>query len=103
MDQIKASRVILDDYAGKILAATYSSPKTHSAAWADTLDGLADVTVVDDAIVSFRYAGTEYVVADGDLMLGTTTRWYIPAATGVETLWPEGDPAPPAASVRQKT
>jgi hypothetical protein len=66
-----------------------------SAAWGDTLDGLPDVTVVNDAIVSFRYAGTEYVVADGDLMLGTTTRWYIPAG-GVATLWPEGDPAPAA-------
>jgi hypothetical protein len=63
---------------------------------ADTLSGLADITVVDDAIVSIRYAGTEYVVANGDLALGTTTRWYIPADTGVETLWVEGDPAPAA-------
>ena len=63
---------------------------------ADTLSGLADVTVVDDAIVSLRHAGTEYVVANGDLVLGTTTRWYIPADTGVETLWAEGDPAPAA-------
>ena len=66
-----------------------------TAAHADKLSGLADVTVVDDAIVSFRYAGTEYVVADGDLTLGTTTRWYIDA--GVEVLWPEGDPVPAAA------
>lgn len=65
-----------------------------AAAHADTLTGLADVTVVDGAIVSLRYEGTEYVVADGDLALGTTTRWYIDV--GVETLWAEGDPAPAA-------
>jgi len=65
-------------------------------AGADTLIGLADVTVVDGAIVSLRHAETEYVVADGDLTLGTTTRWYIPADTGVATLWAEGDPAPAA-------
>jgi hypothetical protein len=67
-----------------------------SAAQAHTLTGLPDVTVVDDAIVSLQYLGTEYVVADGDLILGTTTRWYIPTDTGIETLWPEGDPAPAA-------
>jgi len=61
---------------------------------ADTLSGLADVTVVDGAIISFRYDGTEYVVADEVLALGTTTRWYIDA--GVETLWAEGDPTPDA-------
>ena len=66
-----------------------------SVGQADTLTGLADVTVVDDAIVSLRYEGTEYVVADGDLVVGTTTRWYIPAG-GVETLWAEGDPTPAA-------
>jgi len=66
-----------------------------TSAHADKLSGLADVTVVDDAIVSFRYEGTEYVVADGDLVLGTTTRWYIPAG-GVETLWVDGTPAPSA-------
>jgi len=62
---------------------------------ADTLSGLADVTVIDGAIVSFRYEGTEYVVDDEVLSLGTTTRWYIDA--GVEVLWPEGDPVPAAA------
>ena len=36
------------------------------------------------------------VVADGDLMLGTTTRWYIDPVTGAETLWADGDPAPAA-------
>jgi hypothetical protein len=61
---------------------------------ADTLSGLADVTVVDGAIVSFRYEGIEYVVADEDVALGTTTRWYVDA--GVETLWAEGDPTPDA-------
>ena len=59
---------------------------------ADSLSGLADVTVVDGAIVSLRYEGTEYVVANGDLLLGATTRWYV--VDGVETLWVEGDPAP---------
>jgi len=59
-----------------------------------SLSGLADVTVVDGDVVSLRHAGTEYVVANGDLVLGTTTRWYIDA--GVEMLWAEGDPAPAA-------
>ncbi len=67
-----------------------------SAALGDSLTGLSDVTVVDDQIVSFRYDGEEYVVAADDLMLGTTTRWYVPSDTGVETLWAEGDPAPTA-------
>ena len=62
---------------------------------ADSFSDLADVTVVDGAIVSFRYEGTEYVVEDGDLTLGTTTRWYVPAS-GVETLWEDGTPAPEA-------
>ena len=39
---------------------------------ADSLSGLADVTVVDGAIVSLRYDGTEYIVANGDLLLGAT-------------------------------
>jgi hypothetical protein len=60
---------------------------------ADTLSGLADVTAVDGVVVSIRHEGTEYVVADGDLMLGTTTRWYV--LEGVETLWAEGDPTAP--------
>ena len=63
---------------------------TH--AQVDTLSGLADATVVDGAIVSVRDGETEYVIADGDLILGTTTRWYVEG--GVETLWAEGDPAP---------
>ncbi|MEE9463964.1 MAG: LamG-like jellyroll fold domain-containing protein, partial [Candidatus Neomarinimicrobiota bacterium] len=60
-----------------------------------SLSGLADVTAVDGAVVSLRHAETEYVVANGDLALGTTTRWYIDPNTGDETLWVEGDPAPP--------
>ena len=67
-----------------------------SIGWADSLDGLPDITVVDGEIISLLYSGTEYVAADGDLVLGTTTRWYIPTDTGIETLWAEGDPAPAA-------
>ncbi|MCU0916934.1 MAG: discoidin domain-containing protein [Planctomycetes bacterium] len=63
---------------------------------ADALAGFSDITVVSDAIVSLRYEGTEYVVANDDLMLGTTTRWYIPTATGVPTQWVDGTPAPAA-------
>ena len=59
---------------------------------ADTLSGLADVNAVDGAIISIRDGETEYLVADGDLILGTTTRWYV--LDGVETLWAEGDPVP---------
>jgi hypothetical protein len=64
------------------------------SARADKLTGLSDVTVVNGEIISLRYGGTDYVVADGLLVLGTTTRWYV--AGGVETLWPEGDPVPAA-------
>ena len=67
-----------------------------NAVKADALTGFSDITVVGDAIVSLRYAGTEYVVANDDLMLGTTTRWYIPADTGVPTLWAEGEAVPEA-------
>ena len=66
------------------------------AVQADALTGFSDITVAGNAIVRLRYAGTEYVAANGDLMLGTTTRWYIPAAAGVPTLWRDGDPAPAA-------
>jgi len=61
------------------------------AAQADLLTGLSDVTVVDGAIQSFRFGGTEYT-PDG-LMLGTTTRWYV--LDGVPTLWEEGGPTAP--------
>ncbi|MFC1760604.1 hypothetical protein ACFL6U_00815 [Planctomycetota bacterium] len=59
------------------------------------LTGVADINVVDDAIVSISYGGTEYLVAEGDLTLGTTTRWYLDA-NGVEIQWVDGDPAPAA-------
>ncbi|MGD8501677.1 MAG: PEP-CTERM sorting domain-containing protein [Phycisphaerales bacterium] len=63
-----------------------------SAVQADLLSGLPDVTVVDDAVISLNYEGTDYVVADGDLLLGTTTRWFV--IDSVEYLWPDGDPQP---------
>jgi len=66
-----------------------------TSAYADKLTGMSDVTVVDGEIISFRHDGVEYVVADGDVALGTTTRWYVDG--GVETLWVEGDPVPAAA------
>lgn len=66
----------------------------HTCVLADELVGLSDVTVVDGVIVSLRYEGVEYVVEEGDLVLGTTTRWYIQG--GVENLWEEGTPAPAA-------
>ena len=50
-----------------------------TAVRADTLSGLADVTVVDGEIISLRYEGVEYVVANRDLTLGVTTRWYVSA------------------------
>lgn len=64
-----------------------------SVARADALAGVSDVTVVDGVLVSFRYDGTEYVTDSEDLMLGTTTRWYILPGEN-PTLWVEGDPAP---------
>ena len=81
----------------KLLCLTIFAMVVNAASvWADSLSGQADITVVDDAIISLRYAGREYVVADEDLILGITTRWYIPADTNVPTLWVEGDPAPEA-------
>ena len=65
-----------------------------ASAHADELIRLSDVTVEDNEIVSIRFEGTEYVIADGFLQLGTTTRWYI--ENGVEVLWPDGDPVPAA-------
>jgi len=66
-----------------------------ASARADELTGMADVTAVDGEIISFRHEGVEYVVADGDVVLGTTTRWYVDG--GVETEWIEGDAVPAAA------
>jgi len=76
------------------VAMALLSVQLCSVARADELAGVSDVTVVDGTLTSFRYDGTEYVTDSEDLILGTTTRWYVPAATGVPTLWPEGDPAP---------
>ena len=58
------------------------------------LVGLPDIQVDNDELVSLTYDGTTYVVADGDLVTGTTTRWYIDPASGAETLWPDGTPYP---------
>ncbi len=79
-----------------ILAVYLMLVVATGSAQADTLTGLADVTVADGAIVSLRVDGTEYVVADNDLILGTTSRWYIPADSNEAVLWAEGDPAPEA-------
>ena len=68
------------------MMAALSSPS-----WAD-LAGLPDVTVVDGAIVSLRYGGADYVVADGDLVLGETTRWWVDGE-GNEILWDPNDPS----------
>ncbi len=76
------------------LATLLLSTLFCGAVQADKLTGFSDVTVVSDTIVSLRYGGTEYVVAKGDLMLGTTTRWYIPPATKIPTVWKDGDPTP---------
>ena len=65
-----------------------------ASAHADELIRLSEVTVADNEIVSIRFEGTEYIIADGFLQLGTTTRWYI--ENGVEVLWPDGDPVPAA-------
>ncbi len=63
---------------------------------ADSLEGLPTVTVTNGTIVDLTYNNIKYVVADGDLSLGTTSRWYIDPTTKVETLWAVGGPTPPA-------
>ncbi|MHC4517254.1 MAG: hypothetical protein ACYTAS_01580 [Planctomycetota bacterium] len=75
------------------VAAALVSALVASVARGDELAGVSDVTVADGVLVSFRYDGTEYVTDSEDLMLGTTTRWYVPTG-GVATLWAEGDAAP---------
>ena len=82
-------------YKRFILLILLMAAVLNTSACADELVGLADITVTNDELVSLRYEGKEYVVADEDLTLGTTTRWYV--VGGVETLWPEGDPVPPEA------
>ena len=56
---------------------------------ADSLIGLSTITVVEDAIVDITYMGTTYVVDDGDLALGTTTRHYIIGSD--EFVWSDED------------
>ena len=77
-----------------ILLMLLVSAGVSTSANADELTGMADVTEVDGEIISFRHQGVEYVVADEDVALGTTTRWYVEG--GVENLWAEGDPVPAA-------
>lgn len=68
--------------------------------WADHAVGLPDVMmdIVDgnEAIVSITHAGMTYFTANGDLVTGQTTRWYIDPGTQQEVLWVDGDPAPAA-------
>lgn len=59
---------------------------------ADMLVGVSGVVVVDNQIVSIEHGGTTYVIANGDLGLGITTRWYV--VDDVETLWPDNTPWP---------
>ncbi|UCG49878.1 MAG: hypothetical protein JSU94_08855 [Phycisphaerales bacterium] len=71
-----------------------------SIAAADQLAGLPDVVmgIVDgnEAMISLKYGGTTYVVANDDLATGTTTRWYIDPTSGLETHWVDGTAAPAA-------
>lgn len=50
----------------------------------------------DGTIVGLQHEGNDYVVADEGLIVGTTSRWYIPADSNEAILWVEGDPAPEA-------
>lgn len=61
-----------------------------SAVQADLLAELKDATAVDNVLTKLVHGGTEYFVASGDLVTGTTTRWYVHPVTLVETLWPDG-------------
>ncbi|MBW1933642.1 MAG: FecR domain-containing protein [Deltaproteobacteria bacterium] len=65
--------------------------KGQQLAQGGLLSGLPDVTVVDGAITSLTFDGTVYVVADGDLVVGTTTRWD----NGIQVV----DPDPPAVNI----
>lgn len=58
------------------------------------LVGVSDIQVDNDELLSLTYDGATYVVADGDLVTGTTTRWYIDPASSEETLWPDGTSYP---------
>jgi hypothetical protein len=63
-----------------------------STVQADLLAELKDATAVDNVLTKLVHGGTEYFVASGDLVTGTTTRWYV--IDSVEYLWPDGDPQP---------
>jgi len=63
-------------------------------AHADTLSGVSTITTDGDLeLLGVTYNGTMYLVAGGDLVQGTTTRWYV--VDTIEYLWPDGDPVPP--------
>lgn len=70
----------------------------------DSLSGLPTITAAGGELLSLTYKGVTYVVADGDLTLGTTTRWYV--VNGVEThwvdgaVWPLGEPRVQTATVQ---
>jgi hypothetical protein len=60
-----------------------------SAAKADFLSGLSDMTAADGQMLTLSYGGTTYT--PNDLMLGTTTRWWI-NGEGTSVLWDPNDP-----------
>jgi hypothetical protein len=63
-----------------------------STVQADLLAELKDATAVDNVLTKLVHGGTEYFVANGDLVTGTTTRWYV--IGGVEYHWVDGAPVP---------
>ena len=66
-----------------------------SAVQADSLSGLSAITVDDGpdtkSLTSLTFDGTDYIVADGDLVVGTTTRWD----NGIQVV----EPDPPALNI----
>jgi hypothetical protein len=58
---------------------------------ADSLAPVTDVNVTGGILDEITYNSNTY--ASTNLLLGTTTRWYI--IDNVEYLWPDGDPPPP--------
>ena len=60
---------------------------------ADTLSAVSTITTSGNIeLLDLTHNGQTYVVANGDLILGITTRWYI--INSVENHWPDGDPVP---------
>jgi hypothetical protein len=84
-------------YLTRVSVAVLFSMFLCSAVQADSLSGLSVITVYDDSIndtlsmTSLTFDGKVYVVADGDLAVGTTTRWD----NGTQVV----DPAPPALNI----